>query len=169
MSARILEQLTSDDFAVSAGSLSMPSSLRRFLQRTPEVAAVKEALKQEAITERTLRQFVSSLLQDLRRGERFPHELAIAALAVVLETRPTDFADEFLHDLARLELAEMSLCVRVARECLRYRSGLTRNMTKHFGVAPADGEAMWLGSWPGTRTPKSAGKETDITCKCEAG
>lgn len=121
MSVKVLDQIIADDFALAAGFLATPGALRRWLRRAPEVKAIREALRQEAITEDTLRRFVSSLLDDLHRGERFPHELAVAALAVVIESRATDFAEEFLHDLARLQLAEMSICIRVARECLKYR------------------------------------------------
>lgn len=105
---------------------------------------MKEGLRQEAITDNTLRNFVSSLLQDLRRGERFPHELAVAAIAVALEGRATDFADEFLHDLSRLELAEMSACIRVARECWKDRMQVTHTRSKSFRLAAGDGSLSSL-------------------------
>ena len=57
--------------------------------------------------------------------------LALATIAVVLERRTTDFADEYLCHLARLKLAEMPLSIRVARECLKHRArSLTRNQIK---------------------------------------
>jgi hypothetical protein len=34
--------------------------------------------------------------------------------------------------LAKLKLAEMPLCIRVARECLKYRATMARNMRKDF-------------------------------------
>ena len=139
MSASVLEQLKSDDFFMRGGCLSTASAIRRSLSRAPEVAAVRRALKQQAITEDTLRQFVSTLLRDLRLGERFPHDLTLAALSVVLERRATDFAEEFLRDLSRLRLAEMSICIRVARECLRSRRSMTHNTFKHF-PSPGNGE-----------------------------
>jgi len=165
MVAKILQQLTSDDFVVSAGSLSTPSSLRRFLQRSPEVAAIKEGLRQEAITENTLRNFVSSLLQDLRRGERFPHQLAVAAIAVALEDRATEFADGFLHDLSRLELAEMSACIRVARDCLKDRVRVTHTRSRSFCLAAGDGSSLspTRGSTISFRT-EVAQSEQRLTC-----
>lgn len=166
MSARVLQQLTSDDFAVSAGFLSTPGSLRRFFHQAKEVAAIKEALRQEAITESTLRGFVSSVLRDLRCGERFPHQLAIAAIAVVLETRPTTFADEFLHDLSRLGLAEMSMCIRVARECLKHRVNLAHNKTKVLRL-PDDGfSRAWSPSEPQISFKCNAG-QTSVSRVCE--
>lgn len=138
MSTGVLEQLKSEGFALSIGFLSTPNAVRRFLARRNEVLAVKEALKQGAVTEAGIRRFVSSIVQGLQVGKRLPNELALTALAVVLETRPTDFAEEFLHDLSRLELAELSLCIRVARECLRHRTTIARNKTKAFSPWKAE-------------------------------
>ncbi len=140
MFGRVLDQLTSDEFALSVGLLPTPSSLRRLLNRTKEVAEIRESLKQEAITDDTLRRFVSSLLQDFRRGERFVHELALAALAVAVERRPTDFAEEYLHDLARLQLGEISMAIRVARECLKHRIRVAETSSKRFRMP--DGEQL---------------------------
>jgi len=166
MTARDLQQLVSDDFAVSVGFLSTPESLRRFLLQSKEVAAVKEALRQEAITESTLRGFVSSLLRDMRCGERFAHQLAVAAVAVVLETRATDFADEFLHDLSRLGLAEMSMCIRVARECLKHRVNVAQNKTKVLRL-PDDGfSRAWSPSEPQISFKCNAG-QTTVSRVCE--
>ena len=136
MSVELLERLKSDAFAAEAVFLSTPGALRRFLVGTSEVRAVKQALRQGAITEDSLRRFVADLMTDLRRGERFPHEMALAAVAVVLEMRPTEFADEFLHDLSALRLSEMSLCIRVARESLKQRVSLAQNRGRVFDLGP---------------------------------
>ena len=149
MSARVLDQLTSEEFAVSVGFLSTASALRRFLARSKEVADIRDALRQGAITEETLRRFVSSLLQEFRPGERFQHELAVAALAVALEQRGTDFAEEFLRDLSRLQRNEMGLCTLLARECLKQRTSLTKDRGKVFVLGHDDqipfsvGSAVW--------------------------
>ena len=138
MSVELLERLKSDAFAAEAVFFSTAGALRRILVGTSEVGAVKQALRQGAITEDSLRRFVADLMTDLRRGERFPHEVALAALAVVLEMRPTEFADEFLHDLSALRLSEMSLCIRVARECLKHRVSLSQNRGRIFDLGPVD-------------------------------
>jgi len=149
VSARVLDQLTSEEFAVSVGFLSTASALRRFLARSKEVADIRDALRQGAITEETLRRFVSSLLQEFRPGERFQHELAVAALAVALEQRGTDFAEEFLRDLSRLQRNEMGLCTLLARECLKQRTSLTKDRGKVFVLGHDDqipfsvGSAVW--------------------------
>jgi len=144
MSAKVLEQLKSEDFAVSVGFLSTAGALRRFLGRTSEVAAVRQSLREGAITENTIRGFVSALIESLRIGERLPHELALSALAVALETRPTDFADEFLRGLARLKLAELSLVIRVARECLKRRVTIAHRTAKSVDLADASEEMPLL-------------------------
>ncbi len=132
MTPQVLQRLQSEDFAVAVGFHSNPAVLRRRLARMPEVPAVREALQQGAITEETIRRFVSHLMEDFVRGEHFAHEDALAAVAVALETRPTNFADKFLRDLAQLKLAEMSLCIRVARECLKYRASVARCRARIF-------------------------------------
>ena len=121
MSAQVLEELTSEEFAIRLAFLSTPSAMRACLRKSSEVARVIQALQQGAVTEEGIRRFVSRLFEDLRAGERFPHEVAIAALAVALENRATHLAETYLHDLARLQLAELGLAIRVARECLKRR------------------------------------------------
>lgn len=132
MNDNVLDKLRSEEFALSVGFLSTAAPLRRFLVKRSEVAAIRQALAQGAITDDVLRRFVSGLMSDLRPGERFAHELTLAALAVALESRATDFAEEFLHDLASLRVAEMGLCIRVARECLKRRTSLINNRSRSF-------------------------------------
>lgn len=138
MSACVLKQLMSEDFVLSLAFLSTPGPLRRALSRTQEVHAVREALVQGAITEDTIGRFVSDLTEDFHRGKQFLHEIPLAALAVAVETRATDFADEFLKDLSRLRLAEMGLCIRVARECLKRRGWLAANKHRSFHLSRAE-------------------------------
>jgi hypothetical protein len=127
MDLRTLEWLKSEDFAVSVGFLLPPPALRRTLAATREVQEITRALAEGDITEEMIRKFVSSLLSDLHKGERFPHDLALAALAVALENSPLNVAVEFLRDLSTLQLAEMSVSIRVARECLKHRVVLSNN------------------------------------------
>jgi len=141
MSMSVLRELLSDEFELAVGFVGTPSAAHWLLGRMPQVRAIRQSLRQEALTDETIRRFASGLLWDLRRGERLPHELAIAALAVALEMRPTDFAEEFLRDLSRLKLAEMSLCIRVARECLARRVAIARTTERKFNARrPEEGE-----------------------------
>jgi hypothetical protein len=118
MTSPLLERLKSDEFQVPLAFIATAPALRRALRRRQEVQEIVAALTAKVIAEESLREFTNGLLRDLKPGEKFPHELAVSALAVALEGRPTAFADEFLHDLANLHLAEMSMSIRVARECL---------------------------------------------------
>jgi hypothetical protein len=132
MSARVLERLLSDGFAVSVGFLLPAPALRRALGATEEVRDVIEALTDGALPESSIETFLSSLLGDLRKGERFPHDLALAALAVALEDRPTAFAEGYLRDLSRLRLAEMSVSVGAAQACLHHRRSLVTNLAGSY-------------------------------------
>jgi hypothetical protein len=129
---QLLDELFSDSFAASAGGFSVPGVLRRFLLRTSAVRGIREAIRQGVVDEGMIREFAERLLASFRVGVRFEHEVALAALAVVLERRATDFAEEFLLDLAKLRLAEMPLCIRVARECLKNRASIAQNKTRVF-------------------------------------
>ena len=152
MCRTLLDQLTSDSFVLSAGIIATPEALRHFLLRSKEVRQVRDALRQGAITEETIREFVSSLMKDFRVEKRFEHELSLAALAVVLERWATNFAEEFLLDLAKLKLAEMPLGIRVARECIKQRLTMPQNTGKNFRPWPqirtrfSQVNPSWLGS-----------------------
>jgi hypothetical protein len=125
MSSDLLFALKSDNFAARAGFLSTASASRRLLQRSPEVLAIRQALDNGTLADSEIRAFVDQLLKDLRPGVHFPHGLPLAALAVALEGKTTPFAEEYIHDLANLQVAEMALWSRVARECQRYRESLS--------------------------------------------
>lgn len=149
MTPKPLERLRTDEFAAVCMFLSTASAIRRQLLRTEEVRRIRGALNQGALRESDLRGFVSTLMRDLRAGERFEHEMAVAAIAVALERRPTAFAEEYLRDLARVKLAEMCLCSRVAQECLKHRDSVAGTRRRDWSLLPtpsgaepaADGEA----------------------------
>jgi|GEM_PF-2087532 len=125
MTIPVLEQLKSDEFQAKTGFVATAPALRRLLLRTPEVRALRQALISGALTERRIQAFVRSLLSTLRSGVPMQHDLALAALAVALEKRGTAFAGEYLHTLASLQAAEMSMSIRVARESLKSRTSLS--------------------------------------------
>ena len=165
MSAKVLEDLTSEDLAVRLAFLSTPSALRACLQKTAEVAELTRELRLGAITEDGIKSFMSGLLEDLRIGERFQQEMAVAALAVALETRPTDFAEQFLRNLSGLRLAEMGAAARVARECLKRRVTLADSKARLFNATHPDVEPPSCGS-PFPR-PVSGIANTTASYTCE--
>jgi len=163
-----LDRLTSEAFMLSAGFLSTPAGVRRFLHRTRETREIREALRQGAIAEHTIERFVSSLLEDLHPGESFPHQLALSALAVVMETWPTEFAERFLLDLSRLRSAEMSLCIRVARECLKQRVSITQRTVRVFDLRRLDDEEIPFSVASSTSScQEKAFRLTNATDMCE--
>lgn len=138
MTSSLLERLKSDEFNLSVGFLHTPAAVRRSLLKSHHVRLVAAALRYGAITEVMIREFVSSIMVGFSRGRRLPNDLALAALAVVLERRPTDFAKEYLYDLARLEIAEMRTSISVARECLKILCSVPKHQAKSFTFPSRD-------------------------------
>jgi hypothetical protein len=136
MSDGILDRVKSDDFGARVGFVATAPALRRLLNRTPEVHAIREALATGHLSEETIRRFVGTLMADLRRGGPFRHDLALSALAVALERRGTEFAGEYLRGLAGLRAAEMVMSIRVARECLKDREPSAGNLTAVVQLGP---------------------------------
>jgi hypothetical protein len=132
VTSTLLTSLKSAAFADSLGILLPPAALRLALQRLPGVKRLEIALRRGEITEEMIRNFAGALAAEFQEGTRLPGDLALAALAVVLEQRPTAFAEEYLCDLARLRLAEMTTSSRVARECLKNRFALPKNEVRTF-------------------------------------
>jgi hypothetical protein len=132
MTAPLLALLKTDEFHFSIGFHHTPAIVRRRLLTSPVVRHLAAALRFGAITEGMLREFIATIMSQFTKGRRLPNDLALAAVAVVLELRPTDFADEYLHDLARLRLSEMTLSILVARECLKNRCSVPKHQAKKF-------------------------------------
>lgn len=144
MAHRVLEKLKSDEFVMKFSFISNPRAVHGALQRSEEVRDLRSALRSGEITDETLRSFTAELLSHLEEGRLFEHELALAAIAVALETRSTAFAEEYVLDLARLELAELPAAIRVAREACRERLKLPGNTTK---VVTLSDEEVVPGDW----------------------
>jgi hypothetical protein len=130
MASQELANLTSDCFEAEYAFISNPKAVHRALQRSEEVKQLRTALNSGTVPEPLVREFCIDLLRTLEYGKRFPDELALAAVAVTLENRPTAFAREFVTELARLELSEMPVAIRVAREAEKELGKLSGNKTK---------------------------------------
>jgi hypothetical protein len=125
-----LEDLLSDGFLADIGIVSSAKTLRRCLTNSAYVDGLRRAIAGGAIREETIRRFCDELMVDFERNVRFPHEYALAALAVALEDRKTDFVEEFLLDLARLNIVEMPFAPEVARGSLNHWRKLPRARTR---------------------------------------
>jgi hypothetical protein len=115
--------------------LATPGSIHDYLERTEPVQCLRRGLDDGTFPESNLKELVTRLLSEVRIGQRSPDEAALAALAVVLERRPTTFSEEFLNGLASLQLAELSMAIRVARECLKCRRQTPTNRSQSWTLA----------------------------------
>jgi len=127
---------------------STPTGLRRRLQGTADVQKAKKDLSQGLISEDTIERFVTHIMGDLERGQKFKKGVALSAIAVVLEDRPTAFADSFIKDLSDLKILELSLPVGVAKEVAKYRTALARS-----SLARPEIPGQMSYQWSGERTP----------------
>jgi hypothetical protein len=130
MNHAVLENLKHVDFASRYGVVSNPRALHWALSRSSEVRDVRAALNSGAITEVSIQRFAAELLGKLTYGELFPFDIALATLAVVLEIRAGSFAEEFIFDLARLELAELPMSIRVARQSAHRQLAIAGNKSR---------------------------------------
>jgi len=153
----VLEALKSTEFLLSLGTSATASGLRRCLQRSPFVQAVRESLLKGEITEEGIRRFVGCLEREFQPGIQFFHEPALAALAVALEGRRTAFAEGYLYDLARLnKIAEMDLAPRVAGACLKEWMKLSKVVKRKYSASDRLRE-YWIGGIQSKR-PGSGGQ-----------
>lgn len=117
MAHHLLQRLASDEFALSLGVTPTTASLVSALRAHTLVHELRAALDRQEVSQEMLRAFVDALLLELRRGESFLYQEALAAVAVALEERMTPFAVEYVRDLAQLRIAELRHASSVARVC----------------------------------------------------
>jgi hypothetical protein len=139
MLSPLLSTIESDDFQSRYWYIGTPTALHRALRRAPEVLAIQNALRTGEVTEEEVQQFSSRLLEDVRKGQLCPHDLTFAALATALEGHTSEFADQYVSSLADLELVELKMSIRVARQCLadRMKSTKTTQSTVQLVKLPA--------------------------------
>jgi hypothetical protein len=131
----MLDWLKQPELVDSIGVISSPGSLRRCLHKNEEVKLIRNAIAAGAITEDAIKAFSERLFDDFQKGAQFPHEVPLAAMCIAIEDRQTPFVEEFLLDLARLNIIEMQLAPAVARESLRHWIKLPRASGKTFSMS----------------------------------
>jgi hypothetical protein len=136
--------LSSDDFQTVFGLISSAEGLYGALRRSPQVAEVRAFLTTGRLDDDQLRSFVAELLEAWSPNHLFPHDIALAALAVVLESRFTGFADEYLLDLARLRSPQIPKATRIAQLCLAARTASAHTKIRRFVVGKSvDPDPGW--------------------------
>jgi len=117
--------LDSDEIAQVVLTVATPDALCGILRTHKDVETVyRHFLDNANDARRAIEEFVRERLIDLKPKVYFPHEPAFCALAVALETLPMPAAEEFLSELAVLNIAEMPISSRVAALCLQRRGKL---------------------------------------------
>jgi hypothetical protein len=128
-----LRELCSPDYVRKVAFVSTPTALRAMILRTQEFQVLARDLVEGRLTEAVIEEFVNGLFKDFRKGERFPHEEAVATIVVLLERHPAPFAEKFIQNLAELRSSEMTMAVAVARESLRHRSTNAQHVDRAAG------------------------------------
>jgi len=118
----VLTELASEDLDREIGAVLQPKLLRKRLRTNDRVREVQRALNSGEVVDGEVGEFVSSLVKQFRPGTRFEFDLPLAGLAVALETRGTNFAGDYLANLAKLRLAELPWAPRLAALCLEHRN-----------------------------------------------
>ena len=144
MSHEGLERLLSPDFEAQVVA-STPRILRLRLRRCPEIGGLRGQYDEGTLPEALLRQFVNELLRRHTDPDWFPHQTALAAIAVVLEDRFSPFSEMYLIDLARVKTGRLATASRVARLCLDARRMGPSNEMRVF-APEAEIEADFNGS-----------------------
>ena len=131
MAHKSLVELVLLDFEASVVT-SSASGLRALLRKSPQLHRLRAAHRSGAVTDDNIRQFVDSLFGEFATFESFPHQVALAALAVLFENRHSPLAEEYLIDLSRVRTARLRMAASVARICLRNWSSLPKVKVKTF-------------------------------------
>ena len=134
----LLKKIKSDDFIFSIGYEMPPKAIRYILVRTKECKQLRDAYWSGNLSEVELRRYIQSLLEEFVYGKKFPYDMTLSLVAVVLETLYTRFADEYLSTLANLELSEIPLSIRVAKLCVQKRQQRTNNIYHRSSVSPVE-------------------------------
>jgi hypothetical protein len=121
MSGGVLDRLLSEDLQAKTCAYSTATGLALLLAQRPEASGVRQALRDGALSEEAVRDWIASLLKGLRPGVLFPHDGTLAALAVACAGPGTTFGEAVLRKFAELKLAEIPLAPRVARHFLQQR------------------------------------------------
>jgi hypothetical protein len=137
----VLAALNSLELHARVMVLSTYTAMHRVLDQSAEVSALRAAIKDKVITEKELRLHVEGLLADFQTGERFKHEIPVACIAVALASffQLTHPSWEFLEELSKLKIAEMSWASNIAKHALRQHDRKFRDAEDDVDQAPAPG------------------------------
>lgn len=124
-----LSSLLSPEILSMGICITTAEGLYEYLRHEPKVASVRNRLAIQAIDLADLNFFISDITRKIEIGKRSAWDVTFAAIAVALERKPGPFADRYLNDLANLEITELPLSSRIARQVLKHRESLACNVS----------------------------------------
>jgi len=139
----LLRRLTTVEFESDLVA-STPRVLRHLLLKHDALRDLRKAYDSGCLLDEQLRTFVNDLLREGAACDRFPYQVALAAIAVMLEARFSLFAEEYLSDLSRIRSDRFSVAARVARECLAAHKQATGTDVRRF---PPQGQIRGTCHW----------------------
>jgi hypothetical protein len=113
-----LDQLLGNEFKRRVTPTSTAHHLRHLLQGDPDVLSIGAQYVAGSISDSAIEQFIDGVVRRLRPGSRLSNQLALAALAVVLEGKRNEFSRRVLTTMSQIKLNEIADAVGVAKECL---------------------------------------------------
>lgn len=128
----ILEKIKSEEFAISVGFELPANAMYSILSRTQECSDFRDNYRDGILAEQTIREYVRNLMSSFRLGERFIFNIPLALIAIGLEKISTKFTKEYISDLSKLKLAELTLSIEIAKICLENRKSLIKNLYRGF-------------------------------------
>jgi N-glycosylase/DNA lyase len=133
-----LRNLCTLEFESKLWAASTIEAIRWMIRQTDEYQKLCRGLKDETVNEAAIRRFVSSLLVSFRLGDRFQHEMALAALAVAFEEVRSSTANDYLEELARLRLVELTIASQLARQALSQRTVFSQTKVFAYDIEELD-------------------------------
>lgn len=115
-----LEKIKSEEYLNFLGPELSTKAIINVIRRTKEFIELRKDIFEGKIIDSEVQSFVKDLLfSNFKSGERFCYQLTLATLVICYKDSRSKFAREFLNGLASMEILEMSLASRIARECLK--------------------------------------------------
>lgn len=115
-----LENLHTEEFVESIGFYSTAQGLYLALAKSQFVGELSIAIRTGEVSIDELRSFVEQISAKFERGKRFSEEVSLAAICVAIEDLPNSFSEEFLIDLARVNVTEIPYASKVAAICVAH-------------------------------------------------
>lgn len=126
----VLEKIKTEEFITDLGYQLPAGPMHKLLSGCSETLKIREGYQNGSISESEIKDFVQGLIKEFKFDEKFYYDLTLATIAVALEKCYTDFADEYLYDLSKLEVTELKIASDIAKVCLMEKEKLPLTLYK---------------------------------------